>query len=86
MDKSLIKKDITALVKTINEHIAVIENTTHYTQQQTTTLVNSVEQLYKKVIVLDFVNSQVPVIETKTEAIPITKPVEIEIKIRNQSL
>ncbi len=77
MDKSLIKKDITALVKTINEHISAIENTTHCTQQQTTTLVNSVEQLYKKVIVLDFVNSQVPVVETKTEAIPITKPVEI---------
>jgi hypothetical protein len=77
MDKSLIKKDIAALVKTINEHIAVIENTAHCTQQQTTTLVNSVEQLYKKVIVLDFVNSQVPVAETKTEPIPITKPVEI---------
>jgi hypothetical protein len=76
MDTSIIKKDIAALVKTINEQFAVIENTTHCSQQQTAMLVHSVEQLHKKAVVFDFVNTQIPIIETKTAQIPIVKPVE----------
>jgi len=76
MDKSIIKKDIAVLIKTINEQFAAIEKTDNYSQQQTALFVHHVEQLHKKVIMLEYADAQAPVIEAKTEETPKVKPVE----------
>ena len=76
MEKSIIKKDIAVLIKTINEQFAAIEKADNYSQQQTALFLHHVEQLHKKVIVFEYTNAQAPVIETKTEEAPKVKPVE----------
>jgi len=76
MDRSIIKKDIAVLVKTINEQFAAIEKAENFSQQQTALLVHHVEQLHKKVIMLEYANAETPVVETKTEETQKVKPVE----------
>jgi hypothetical protein len=83
MDKAPIKKDIAALIKTINEQFAAIEHIETCSQQQTELLIHNVEQLHKKAVLFEYLNASAAIKKEELSSliISIEKPVISELPV-----